>query len=187
MNDSMIGTVFGRLTVIERAENYKSGASRWLCECSCGNRVIVFGQGLRRGTSKSCGCLALEIRRKTPYKHGQTDSRLYSIWHGIKKRCNTPSSTAYKTYGGRGIKVCKEWESDFEEFYNWSIRNGYKDDLELDRIDNYKGYNPDNCRWVTHKENCANRRNSKRKRPTGAPTPAGQVTIKINYNPYYTW
>ena len=91
--------------------------------------------------------------------------------------------------GARGIHICEEWKSEFTNFYDWAISHGYTESLELDRIDNDKGYSPDNCRWVTHKENCNNRRNSKnrltgrmmsdsngkaRKRPREVRTPVGQ-------------
>lgn len=188
--ESMIGSTFGRLTVIKRAPNYKAGATRWVCKCSCGKEIITYGSNLRTGKTKSCGCLAIDTRKKTPYKHGMANSRLYNIWHGIKNRCELESSTGYRLYGARGIHICEEWKSEFTNFYDWAISHGYTESLELDRIDNDKGYSPDNCRWVTHKENCNNRRNSKnrltgrmmsdsngkaRKRPREVRTPVGQM------------
>ena len=160
---SMPGSKFGRLTVIKREPNYKSGATRWLCRCDCGKEIVTYGSFLRTGKTRSCGCLALEVRAKTPYIHGMVGSRLYEIWHGMKKRCDVPSSTHYERYGGRGITVCDEWEKSFECFFSWAMDNGYNDSLELDRIDNDSGYCPANCRWVTHKENCQNRSASKKK------------------------
>lgn len=79
-------------------------------------------------------------------------TRLYSIWRNMKCRCNTPSSSKYHLYGGKGIKVCKEWEKDFIVFYKWAMENGYKDNLTIDRIDSDKNYCPENCRWATYKE-----------------------------------
>lgn len=79
----------------------------------------------------------------------------------MKQRCNSPKHTAYKNYGGRGIKICKEWEHDFKAFYDWSIANGYNPELTLDRIDNNGNYEPSNCRWATIKEQSYNRRTNR--------------------------
>ena len=94
--------------------------------------------------------------------HGKRRTRIYRIWCAIKSRCNNPKTINYKYYGGRGIHVCKEWIYDFEAFYDWAMSHGYEDDLSIDRIDNDKGYSPDNCRWVTMKEQIINRRPRKR-------------------------
>lgn len=79
----------------------------------------------------------------------------------MKTRCYNTNSPTYKNYGGRGIKVCDEWVNNFEAFYKWSMENGYKDGLQIDRIDNDGDYGPSNCRWVTSKENYNNRRTSR--------------------------
>ena len=91
--------------------------------------------------------------------HGQTNTRTHKIWNAMKQRCNNPNSTYYTCYGGRGITVCDAWNKSFEAFFAdmGEAPEGY----DLDRIDNNRGYSKENCRWVTHKENCNNRRDTK--------------------------
>ena len=95
--------------------------------------------------------MSIEIKRKKQ-KHGKYKTRLYKTWQNMKSRCNNPKASKYRFYGGKGIKVCQEWAEDFQKFYDWSIKNGYKDDLTIDRIDSDKDYCPENCKWATYKE-----------------------------------
>ena len=87
-------------------------------------------------------------RKKT---HGKSNTKLYEVWKAMRRRTKRENSQAYENYGGRGIGICEEWEKDFETFYKWAIENGYREGLSIDRKDNNKGYNPDNCRWTTRK------------------------------------
>jgi hypothetical protein len=147
---------FGRLVAI-RAVGSKNKRIQWECQCDCGNKTIVASDCLTCGSTKSCGCYAAEMRVKANTDHGYCGTRIYRIWKGIKSRCLIPSSTDYKWYGAKGVTVCKDWMK-FEPFLKWSVENGYSENLTIDRIDPFKGYSPDNCRWATIKEQNANMR-----------------------------
>ena len=102
------------------------------------------------------------LKNKNAQKHGLSKTRLHRIWHSMYCRCYYPSTNQYKNYGGKGIKVCEEWKhiEGFVRFYTWAINNGYKEDLTLDRINNEKDYCPENCRWITIKEQSNHRTNN---------------------------
>lgn len=157
---NLVGKRFGNLTVIEKASN-KGVKTRWLCKCDCGNTVIVHTNSLMRDHTKSCGCLITDILKERNTTHGMYGIRLYRVWNNVKRRCYTKNTPSYARYGGRGIKVCDEW-LDFENFYDWSMKNGYKEDADygectLDRIDNDGNYCPENCRWTSIKQQQRNK------------------------------
>jgi hypothetical protein len=128
------GERFGKLVVIKSIGSDKYRKMWWLCQCDCGNQLKVSGCSLRKGVTQSCGCLQKEQTAKRFATHKHTGERIYRIWLGMKKRCNNPNYRWYANYGGRGISVCDDWQS-FEPFYEWSMANGYNDNLTLDRID----------------------------------------------------
>lgn len=152
------GQKFGRLTALHRLHNTK-GRVKWLCICDCGNLTEVVSTHLYSNHTKSCGCLNREPT-KGHTKHGKKNTRLYHVWIGMKQRCYNKNHKHYKHYGGRGIAVCSEWVDDFQAFYDWSINNGYEDNLTIDRMDVNGNYEPSNCRWVTMEQQNNNRRNT---------------------------
>ena len=157
------GKRFGRLEVLGYAGNNKHGSALWRCKCDCGKETVVIGAMLRNGNTKSCGCMGLE-KLKMGWKfqkHGGAGTRIYVIWRNMRQRCNNPKSPYYKYYGGRGISICNEWD-DFSVFEDWSLSNGYADNLTIDRINVDGNYEPSNCRWVGIKEQAANKQNTRR-------------------------
>lgn len=150
------GQRFGKLVALAVAGSTANGEAKWLCVCDCGGERIVAGFRLRSSIITHCGC------GKLNRKHGMAGHRLYNIWTGMKQRCSNPNSVFYHRYGGRGIAICSEWATSFEAFSAWALHNGYKDDLQIDRIDNDGNYEPDNCRWATPKVNNRNRENNRR-------------------------
>lgn len=162
----LTGQRFGRLVVVERAENTKDQKAQWLCKCDCGKTLVVRSAALRRRKGqKSCGCwtseiLAMRIRERNT-THGLTHHRITSVFEGMHRRCEKTNHNHYKDYGGRGIYVCDEWKT-IEPFYKWAMENGYEDGLQIDRINNDGPYAPWNCRWVTSEENHQNTRVNRR-------------------------
>lgn len=174
---NLTAQVFGRLTVVFRAENNKRGDARWHCRCECGTEKVVQAWLLKSGHTKSCGCFNREVtaeRHKNPefqakflrakVKHGHTPrddngkkapSPTYKSWRNLKKRCNNPNHTDYKDYGGRGIAVCERW-SDFRNFLE--DMGERPEGKTIDRKDNDGGYYKENCRWATAKEQRLNQR-----------------------------
>ncbi|WP_395318880.1 hypothetical protein [Fructilactobacillus frigidiflavus] len=163
---NLIGNKYHRLTVVGLSDK-KVGRKRfWLCKCDCGNEIVVRSDSLKGGHVKSCGCLKIEQDNFNLDRtiHGDAKrnhiTRLFHIWQGMKKRCYDKNDKRYSNYGGRGIFVCDEWLNSFEVFKEWSISNGYKDNLTIERIDVDKPYMPSNCTWITVKEQANNRTTS---------------------------
>lgn len=158
--ENLIGKKFTYLTVIGQSQETKNGRYRYFakCKCKCGNIVRVVRGNLKNGNTKSCGCLNKELIKKRFITHKMSCSKPWFCWAHIKQRCLNKKDKFYKNYGGRGIKICKKW-LDFEGFWE-DMKDGYKDNLTLDRIDNDGNYCKKNCRWITHKQQQRNKTNN---------------------------
>lgn len=155
------GERYGKLVVMEEAESIYSKTGkmirRWKCKCDCGNITIVRHGDLRNGSTVSCGCYNYE-KESAAKTHGYSRTKLGNVFEGMKQRCNNPKNKNYEKYGGRGIKICTEWLNDPKRFFDWAIKNGYKEGLSIDRIDVNGNYEPDNCRWADNETQCLNQR-----------------------------
>lgn len=148
------GQKFNRLTAIK-----KKDGENWLFKCDCGNEKVINGYYVRKGKTKSCGCLNAELASKRLKTHGLTNTREYGTWSKMKDRCLNPKEKAYKNYGARGITICNRWLESFENFIG-DMGLMPTQTHSLDRIDNNKGYFKENCRWATRKEQSVNKRTS---------------------------
>jgi hypothetical protein len=152
----LTGQLFGRLRVLARVENSKQGAARWRVLCACGVSKEVRSSSLTNGTTVSCGCLGRELASARKRTHGMTASFEYSAWRSMLKRCTNKKHPAYSRYGGSGISVCEAWGT-FEQFFKDMGPCPYPRG-SVDRVDNTRGYSPENCRWLPLGEQSKNRR-----------------------------
>ena len=170
--EEYIGKKFGRLTIVEfshKKQRYSSCGKKnghdfyYKCKCDCGNETISRIADLKNGKASSCGCYRVERTKEINKKYETAEfwnTRLYRIYAGIKSRCFNIRNPRYIDYGARGITICDEWKNDFMSFYDWSMKNGYKDYLTIDRIDVNGNYEPSNCRWCTVSDQSNNKRNN---------------------------
>lgn len=156
MKINLIGKNFGRWLVVKESEiiNKQQHRRTWLCQCRCGNQKNLTTHVLTSGISKSCGCLQKEESKNRMTTHGMRKTKLYFIWSNMKQRCQSTN----KNYGGKGIKVCDEWQS-FNNFKNWAIETNYSNDLSIERKNNSLGYNKNNCIWIPKNMQSLNRSN----------------------------
>lgn len=179
--DDLKGKQFGYWTVIEKdSEKGYKGAIKWICQCKCGTIRSVLAHSLKNGRSQSCGCKPANLKGINK-KHGESNTRLFHIWASMKKRCKNPFGKDAKTYKDRNITVCDEW-NDYIVFRDWALSHGYDETLTIDRIDNDKGYSPENCRWITIEEQQRNKQNTIRVTYKGEQHSLRSLCLKLGFS-----
>lgn len=183
----LTGHKFGLLTVLHRVPPGPTQRWRsvWLCQCECGGTVSVVATSLRKGGTKSCGCLKLaqmERFKTSSITHGKRNTPEYRTWADMCLRCDTPSQTSYPRYGGKGIKVCDRWKASFEVFL---ADMGPKPSPlhSIERNNSAGNYEPENCRWATRAEQAANKSTTVRVVWQGAEVVACVLAKQLGKNP----
>ena len=158
------GQRFGRFVVIDRGAA-KDGRTTWRCRCDCGQEKVVLAELLRRGDSRSCGCI---VREGNHYVHGHhrygsdginRRTREYIAWTNAKQRCTNPNDPRYQRYGARGIAMCERWRHSFAAFLADMGRS--PEGHTLERTNNDGHYEPGNCKWVPRAAQAVNKSNSR--------------------------
>lgn len=168
----LTGHRFNRL-LVERREGSIGGRATWACRCDCGTAVVVQGKLMVNGTTSSCGCLRSDNLRK----HGMSGTRTYRIWFAMVRRCHVPKAANFHNYGGRGISVCEEWHTI--DGFVASMGNA-PGGMSIERIDNNRGYSPDNCRWASGDEQALNKRTNLVLTHNGKSQPLAQWARELN-------
>lgn len=199
--NDLLGRRFGRLTVIKFIPQSERTVRQynWWCKCDCGNEIKANAYKLRMGLQQSCGCLKEDMKTfigDMSLKYKYSNKRLYSVYKAMLDRCYNPDSREWHNYGGNGVKVYDAWlgEKGYDVFAEWAYSTGYDNNAKhgsctLDRIDNSKGYCPENCRWITNTEQQNNRRNNVRVTFDGKTQTVAEWAryFNVSYWRMYSW
>lgn len=177
----------GYLTILYLNESGENKRTEWICKCDCGVIKSISACRLLSNKTKSCGCMASYMTSKSKIIHGLSHTRIAGILNGIIQRCVNPNVKKYNIYGGRGIRVCEEWLNNSSSFFNWAFANGYSEELQIDRIDVNGDYEPSNCRWVTAKQQCYNKRTNVYVTYRGVTKTIAEWCIEINISQGAFW
>lgn len=163
--ENITGKKFGMLVPIEKLGT-RRGRTLWKCKCDCGKEIELTSDLLLHSKVQipNCGCLSgRRVDGGRSYIHRMCNTRIYETYNRMLGRCNNPNNQDYRDYGGRGISVCMEWSgvNGFQKFYDWSMQNGYSNELSIDRIDVNGNYEPLNCRWADDITQANNKRNNR--------------------------
>lgn len=175
------GQKFNSLLVIEHAGRNHIGKHIYLCKCDCGKSVILRGEDVKSGNTKSCGCLRSKMVADKNFKHGYAHTPMYNVWSSIKARCLNHNDKQYSDYGGRGITICESW-MQYENFHDDMI-NTYKHGLSIERVDNNKGYGKENCIWADRITQANNKRRNRFMEYDGEKMTVSQMAKKYNIHP----
>lgn len=179
---NLIGKKFGLLTVESLAGRSELRQIVWNCKCSCGEKIMVFGNNMKNGHTQSCGCLRLNFgMSKITHGHSRKGrvSKTYKTWKGMKERCQRVKNKHFKYYGGRGIKVCPRWK----KFQNFISDMGIAPiGMQIERKNNNGNYEPSNCKWVTQTEQANNKSTSVRISFNGLTLTAAQWSRRLGLN-----
>jgi len=159
-----VGQIYGSWTLVDATPvpSVSGGQTRlnYLCQCVCGQQKLVNGSNLRRRLSTSCGCLRDTRTGVRSISHGMSKTPLYAVWRTMLQRCDKPNFIQYKDYGGRGIKVCERWYK-FENFY-MDMGPPPFPKASIERVDNDRGYEPENVVWADRATQAKNKRTTVR-------------------------
>ena len=161
----LTGQRFGKLVALKWTGRSNTSGRIWLCRCDCGKYSEVSIGRLKSGNTRQCKDCAMEIHKVACFKNHEKRrelrrDRLHNIWNNMRSRCNNPKHKSFQYYGGKGIKIYEPWSDSFEEFKSWAISNGYNEDSTIERVDINKDYCPQNCIFVSKREQAYNRTNT---------------------------